>query len=77
MRSFHPIAILTVVCFCIGLIRYGLQHTQNAGQGYSAQPPAQNATHEAYKARLEAQEAARKAAVARRAAYRRQRFRGW
>jgi hypothetical protein len=81
MRTFHPIAIVTAVCFCVGLLRYGLLHAgQEAGQSYVTQTPASDpqVQHEAYKARLATQEAARKAAVAQRKQMRaRRRMQGW
>ena len=77
MRTFHPIAVLTVICFCIALAWHGLQGTQFSLEGYFTEATA-DTPREAYHARLAAQEAARKAAVERRKQLRaRRRRQGW
>jgi hypothetical protein len=77
MRSSHPIAMLTVICFCLVLAWYGLEKTQFSLDGYFRQVTA-DTPREAYRARLEAEQAARKAAVERRKQMRaRRRMQGW
>lgn len=76
MRNLYIIAGVAVLGLCIAFINHGLDGSQEACPADVA-PPIDNAVHEAYRARREAQEAARRAAVTRRAMYRRQRFRGW
>jgi hypothetical protein len=77
MRTYHPIAVLTVVCFCLALAWHGLQGSQFSLDRFLTEVTT-DTPREAYRARLEAQQAARKAAVERRKQMRaRQRKQGW
>jgi hypothetical protein len=77
MRTSHPVAVLTAICFCLALASRGLEGTEFPLDEYFTEATADN-PREAYHARLEAQEATRKAAVERRKQMRaRQRKRGW
>jgi hypothetical protein len=77
MRTYHPIAVLTVICFCLAIAWHGLQAAQFSSEGFFTEATA-DTPREAYHARLEAQEAARKAAVERRRArLRAERHRRW
>lgn len=77
MRTYHPIVIVTVIGFCLGLVGLGLQETQFSYEGFF-RPWTANNRAEAYHARIKAQEATRQAAVERRKRLRAaQRHRRW